>query len=111
MVMPPQPAGVSPIPAGRLKITNSDPHHQKEKGLVPVPTPRGEIMWVHPDIVEDQQWTTVNHKRSKGKSKAPCNMVGVPATEADMNTAALTDSEEEKTVFIAGPEIQPMLMT
>ena len=68
-------------------------------------------MWVHPDIVEDRQWMTVNHKRSKGKGKAPCNVVSVSAAEADMNTAALTDSEEEKTVFIAGPETQPISMT
>ena len=34
--------GVVPIPKGELKVTNIDPHNKKEKGLVPVPTPRRE---------------------------------------------------------------------
>jgi len=33
-------------------------------------------MWVHPDLVEGQQWTTVTGKKSKDKAKAsPCNVV------------------------------------
>jgi len=39
---------------GELKVLNTDPHQQRVKGLVPVPTPQGEIMWVHPDLVEGQ---------------------------------------------------------
>ena len=54
-VQPPTPAGVVLIPKGELRVVNIDPHHQREKGLVPVPTPQGEIMWVHPDLVEGQQ--------------------------------------------------------
>ena len=69
------PSGVVPIPKGELRMINTDPHHQ-EKGLVPVPTPQGEIMWVHPDLVDDQQWTTVTNRKSKGKTKASsCNVV------------------------------------
>ena len=109
--LPLVPAGVAPIPASRLKIINSDPHRQKEKGLIPLPTPRGEVMWVHPDIMEDQQWTTVNRKKSRGKGKAPCNVVSVSSKETEMNTASLTNSEEERTVFIVGPEIQPISVT
>ena len=41
---PPTPAGVVPIPKGELQMINTDPHHQQEKGLVPIPTPQGEIM-------------------------------------------------------------------
>jgi len=48
------PTGVVPIPKGKLRVINTDPHNQKEKGLIPVPTPRGETMWVHPDIVQSQ---------------------------------------------------------
>ena len=51
---PPTPAGVVPIPKGELRMINTDPHHQQEKGLVPVPTPQGAIMWVHPNLVEGQ---------------------------------------------------------
>ena len=47
---PPAPSGVVPIPKGELRMINTDPHHQQEKGLIP--TPQGEIMWVHPDLVE-----------------------------------------------------------
>jgi len=53
-VYPPTPAGVVPIPKGELRVLNIDPHHQQQKGLVPVPTPQGEIIWVHPDLVEGQ---------------------------------------------------------
>jgi len=45
------PAGVIPILKRELKVVNIDPHHKKEKGLVHVLTPRGEIMWVHPNII------------------------------------------------------------
>jgi len=65
----PTPAGVVPIPKGELRMINTDPHRQYEKGLVPIPTPQGEIMWVHPDLVDGQQWTTVTNRRSKGKAK------------------------------------------
>ena len=41
---PPTLAGVVPIPKGELRMINTDPHHQEEKGLVPVPTPQGGIM-------------------------------------------------------------------
>jgi len=51
-------------------VINTDPHNQKEKGLIHVLTPQGETMWVHPDIVESQQWTTVTSRKSKGKAKA-----------------------------------------
>ena len=49
------PAGVVPIPRGELRIINIDPHHQREKGLIAVSAPQGEIMWVHPDLVKGQQ--------------------------------------------------------
>jgi len=54
-VQPPTPAGAVPIPKGELRVLNIDPHHQQEKGLIPVPTPQGEILWVHPDLVEGLQ--------------------------------------------------------
>jgi len=51
---PPTPAGVVSIPKGELRMINTDLHHQLEKGLVPIPTPQEEIVWVHPDLVEGQ---------------------------------------------------------
>jgi len=56
--------GVVPIPKGKLRLVNTDPHHQREKSLIPILTPHGEIMWVHPDLVEGQQWTTVINMKS-----------------------------------------------
>jgi len=45
-------AGVDPILKRKLKVINTDPHHKEEKSLVSFSTPRGEIMWVHPDIIQ-----------------------------------------------------------
>ena len=38
-VQPPTPAGVIPIPKGKLRVVDIDPHRQQEKGLIPVLTP------------------------------------------------------------------------
>ena len=53
--LPPAPTGVVLILKGKLRVINTDPHNQKEKCLIHVPTSRGETMWVHSDIVESQQ--------------------------------------------------------
>ena len=81
-------------------MVNIDPHQQEEKGLVPVPTPRGEVMWVHPDLVDGQQWTTVTSRKSKGKTKASsCNVVCASSWEAETDILSLTDLEEETVVL------------
>ena len=49
-VQPPTPAGVVPIPKGETRVLNTDPHHQRKKGLESVLTPQEEIMWVYPDL-------------------------------------------------------------
>ena len=73
-------------------MINTDPHHQQEKGLVPIPTPQGEIMWVHLDLVESQQWTTVTYRKSKGKAKASsCNVVCASFQKAETDVPSLTD--------------------
>ena len=77
------PTRVVPIPKWELRMTNTDPHN-KEKGLVPVSAPRGEIMWVHPDMIESQQWTTMTNGKSRGKTKASsCNVVSVSPREIE----------------------------
>jgi len=50
--LPPTLNGVVPISRGKLRVINIDPYNQKEKALVPVPTSRGETIWVYPNIVE-----------------------------------------------------------
>jgi len=37
--LPLAPTGVVPISKGELKVIDTDPHNQKEKGLISVPTP------------------------------------------------------------------------
>ena len=65
-------------------------------------------MWVHPDLIESQQWTIVTNRKSKGKGRAPsCNVVCVSSREAETNVAFLTDLEEEEIVLTA--EQRPLL--
>jgi len=57
-------------------------------------------MWVHPDLVQRQQWTTMTNKKSKGKARATsCNVVYASSREAKTDVASLTDSEEERIVL------------
>ena len=94
---------VVPILRGELRVIKTDPHNQKEKGLVPIPTRRGETMWVHPNIVESQQSTTVINRKSKGKVKASSsNVVGISTREIEKDVASLT---------ISGEEEPPLLLT
>ena len=78
------PVGVVPIPKGKIRVINIDPHHQQEKDLVPIPTPQGETMWVRSDLLKSQQWTTVTSRKSRGKAKAsPCNVMCASSREAE----------------------------
>jgi len=101
-LQPPTPAEVVPISKGELRVLNIDPHHQRKKGRIHVPTPQEEIIWVHPDLMESQQWTTVTNRKSKGKAKASrCNMVCASFQEAETDVPSLTDFEEETIVLTA----------
>jgi len=65
-------------------------------------------MWVHLDLVESQQWTTVNNRKSKGKVKASsCNVVCASSREAT-DVPLLTDSEEE-TIVLAAELKEPLV--
>ena len=59
-------------------------------------------MWVHPDIVESQQWTTVTSRKSKRKAKASSsNVMSVSTREIEEDVASLTNSGDEKSTFAA----------
>ena len=61
-------------------------------------------MWVHPDLMEGQQWTTVTNRKSRGKAKvSPYNVVCASSKEAEIDVTSLTDFEEETIVLIAEP--------
>ena len=69
-------------------------------------------MWVHPDLVEGQQWTTVTNRKSKGKAKAsPFNVVCTSSWEAETDVPLLTSSEEETIVLTAEPNAPLMTET
>ena len=54
-------------------------------------------MWVHPDIVKDEQWESSKLKL-KGKS---CNAVSLTMDNDALTIASLNDSEEEKLALAA----------
>ena len=92
--LPLAPTGVVPIPKGELTMINTDPHNQKKKDLILVPTPREKTMWVHPDIVQSQQWTIVTNRKSKGKANASSsNVVSISTRETEKDVAPLVVQE------------------
>ena len=54
--------GLVPVPKARLDIINLMAKKQKAKGLIQIMTESGEIMWVHPDFIQDKQWETSKPK-------------------------------------------------
>ena len=72
---------------------------QEAKGLVPMATKSGEIMWAHPDIVKGEQWE-FSQPKLKGKS---CNTVSLATDDDTMTIASLSDLEEEKLSLAAQP--------
>jgi len=53
---------LTPIPKARLDVVNPIAEKQKAKGLFLMMIKSEEIMWVHPDIVEDEQWESSKPK-------------------------------------------------
>jgi len=83
-------------------MVNADPHNQQDKGLVPIPTPQGEIMWVYLDLIESHQWTTIFNRKSKGKARAsPYNVVCASSKQTETDVASFIDSKEEIIVLVA----------
>src|SRR3954462_3052667 len=98
---PPTPISVYPIPAVEMRVINSDPHHQQEKGLVRTTIPEGGAMWIHPDLLDEvTPWTKVSRKKSGGKTKQ-ANVIIASTIEPDSDVNSLTDSEEEEKVLAA----------
>ena len=59
-------------------------------------------MWVHPSIVESQQWTIVTNRKSKDKAKtSSSNVVGIFTRETKENVTSLTSLEKEELAFAA----------
>src|SRR3954470_15530672 len=98
---PPTPTAVCPIHAVEMRIINSDPHRQQEKGLVRTTLPGGGAMWIHPDLLNEvTPWTTVSNKGSRGKTKQ-ANVIIASSIEPDSDANSLTDSGDEEEVLAA----------
>src|SRR3954465_889531 len=99
---PPTPTAVYPIPAVEMRVINSDPHRQQEKGLVRTTLPGGGTMWIHPDLLDEViPWTTVSRRKSGSKTKQ-ANVIIASTIEPDSDINSLTDFEEEGEVLAAG---------
>ena len=86
------PDGTFPIPAPWLEVKHPSAKTQENKGLVLLTLETGEIMWIHPDLVQDKQWDS---KKSKSKGKS-CNVVSILSDDDNLTSASLSDSEGEK---------------
>ena len=89
--------GLSAISKARMDVINHMAEQQKEKGLISIMTESGEIIWVHPDFVKDEQWET-NKPKLKGKSG---NAVSLIAEDDSVTVASFSDSEGEKPALVA----------
>ena len=58
-----------------------------------------EIMWIHPDIVQDEQWETSKYK-FRGKSY---NAISLATDDDFVTIASLSDSEGEKLALAIQP--------
>jgi len=80
---------------------------KKAKGLVPMKTKSGEIMWVNPDIIKDKQWES---SKPKLKDKS-CNAVSFVTNDDAVTIASLSDSKEEKLVLAVQPATSQPIST
>src|SRR5436190_4896537 len=91
-----------------MTIVNTDPHRQKEKGLVPVNLTNGEVCWVHPNLVEDDQpWAPVVGRRTKApKATAPGSKPGNKKATHTSNalTALHMEKEDDCEAMLTGSE-------
>src|SRR5438270_12510866 len=98
---PPTPTAVYPIPAVEMRVINSDPHRQQEKGPVRTTISGGGTMWIHPDLLDEvSPWTAISRKKSRVKTKQ-ANVIIATTIEPDSDVISLTDSEQEGEVLAA----------
>jgi len=86
------PDGTYSIPAPRLEVKHPAAKTQDNRGLVPLTLETGKIIWIHPDLVQDEQWDS---KKSKSNGKS-CNVISILPDDDNLTSASLSDSEGEK---------------
>src|SRR4051812_2715018 len=94
---PPTPIAVCPIPAVEMRIINSDPHFQQDKGLVFTPITGGGTICMHPDFLNDvRPWTMVSRKKSRGKTRQANDIIASTiGPDSDVNSLNHSEKEEE----------------
>ena len=99
------PDGTYPVPAPWLEVKHPPAKTQDNEGLVPLTLETGEVMWIHPDLVQDEQWDS---KRPKSKGKS-CNVISILPDDGNLTTASLSDSEGERHACTTQTDVpQPM---
>jgi len=69
-------------------------------------------MWVHPNIMQNQQWTTVTSGKFNGKARASSGIVvSIFTRETKKDVASLTSSGDEESAFIAETGAPPTSKT
>ena len=91
--------GLVPVPKARLDVINPMAEKQKAKGLISMTIRSEEIIWVHPDIVQDEQWET---SKPKLKDKLS-NVVSLTTDDDSMIVASLSDLKGEKLALATQP--------
>lgn len=72
--------------------------------FVPVPTPNGERIWTHTDLVEGGCWTIiVTRKKKRIGENLGCHVISLGIGEYDTSNSLLTDLEDEQIVQMANP--------
>jgi len=90
---------VAPALEARMEVINLLAKKQEAKGLVPLITKFGEIMWLHPDIIKNEQRES-SQPKLKGKI---CNIISLAVDNDITIVASLSSSEEEKFAFVSLP--------
>ena len=93
--------GLIPVHKARLEVINPLAEKQDTKGLIPLTTKSEEIIWVHSNIVKDEQWE-LRQPKLKGKS---CYVISLAQDDDTATVASLSSSEKENLTFVAQPAI------
>lgn len=83
-----------------MVVKNYGPYNLEQKGLSPISTEKGDIIWVNLDLLNDEQWTTsTGSKKAKGKARTS-NTVSMLSEKDQSGITLLTDLEVETTTIV-----------
>jgi len=108
--LPLTPTGVVPISKGELRVINTNPHSQREKGLIPIP------------ILKERQFGSIltlskassGQLLQAGSSEArpsSSNVVSISTRETEKDITSLTSSGNEESALVADTGISPASKT